>query len=238
MPPDVLAAVAGLLLADVRRTSSLPREESEYCLILHLIPQLFNMSADNEKALETLTIRAEDGSISGNFMRLGATVTDLFVKDSKGNSLDVVTGFDDRSQYLVGRPTYFGASIGRMGNRIKNGQFRLPGGGDLVSVTKNHGKAWRRHRTTLGIPTDTRSAGKHSLHGGAVGYNRQVWSLAEQTSSSLTFTLNDPDGHEGYPGNVSVSITYTLANGGQWQIRMKATTDAVTPVALTQHVFL
>ena len=142
------------------------------------------MSADNEKALETLTIRADDGSISGNFMRLGATVTDLFVKDSKGDSLDVVTGFDDRSQYLVGRPTYFGASIGRVGNRIKNGQFRLPGGGDLVSLTKNHGKRptqghWIRIRLILDLQASTACTEARSATTGRSG----LWPNRRRTAS-------------------------------------------------------
>ena len=93
-----------------------------------------------KEALETISLEAQDGSIRGNFMRLGACVTDLLVKDKNGEWLDVVTGHDDRAKYLEDPPVYFGACIGRVGNRIQKSQFTVPSTGKTHKVSQNHGE--------------------------------------------------------------------------------------------------
>lgn len=145
----------------------------------------------------------------------GARVTSLKVPDEEGNMVEVVLGFDNLQDYLDNH-TYFGAIVGRYGNRIANGKFTLDG--EQYSLIRNN-------------------ADNH-LHGGHKGFDQRVWrGEAVKTSEGPSVRLNytSKDGEEGYPGNLEVTLVYTLTNENEFVFDIQATTDEATVVNLTNH---
>ncbi|MFD1875083.1 aldose epimerase family protein [Hymenobacter bucti] len=152
----------------------------------------------------------------------GGTLTSLLVPDKDGKLSDVVLGFDNVSGYTSPEfkksNPYFGALIGRYGNRIAKGKFTIDGKEYQVGVNNNG----------------------NSLHGGNVGFNQKVWTAKPGTSAdgqTLTLTYLSKDGEEGYPGNLNVTVTYTLTEANALSIDYAATTDKATPVNLTNHAY-
>jgi aldose 1-epimerase len=144
----------------------------------------------------------------------GGKVISLWVPDKNGNLGDIVLGYDSASEYLTGNP-YFGALIGRYGNRIGKGQFSIEGA--AYQLTTNNGG--------------------NALHGGAGGFHNVMWTVAETTSNSVTLMYNSADGEEGYPGTLTVKVIYTLTDNNELTINYEATTDKTTVVNLTHHSF-
>ena len=149
----------------------------------------------------------------------GATVTAILTPDKQGKAGDVVLGFDSMEAYqspayLKSGP-YFGAAIGRYGNRIAKGKFTLEGK-EYTLATNN---------------------GANHLHGGQVGFDKVVWTAEEAGSNALKFSYVSKDGEEGYPGTLTTSVTYTLTGDNELKIDYEATTDKATPVNLTNHSY-
>ncbi|MGE5106439.1 MAG: aldose epimerase family protein [Sphingobacteriales bacterium] len=146
----------------------------------------------------------------------GGTVTSWVVPDNKGNKSSIVLGFDSLSGYLA-KPPYFGATIGRYGNRIGKGTFKID-------------------TATYHLATNN---GANHLHGGNKGYDKVVWDAVPATDSSALLTLNylSKDGEEGYPGNLKITVTYTLTDEDELLISYSAETDKATPVNLTNHSY-
>lgn len=146
----------------------------------------------------------------------GATVTEIHVPDRKGVFADVVLGYDSVEGYInaVDRP-YFGAIVGRYGNRIAGGTFSLDG---------------REYRLAT-------NNGENHLHGGLMGFDKVVWDAEMTDSSSVRFLYTARDMEEGYPGNLSVQVTYTLTEDNKLKIDYLATADKATPVNLTNHSY-
>lgn len=145
----------------------------------------------------------------------GARVTSLIIPNKNENMVDVVLGFDNLQAYLDNH-TYFGAIVGRYGNRIKDGKFTLDG--------VEH---------TLG-----RNNIDNHLHGGFKGFDQRVWNAeAVKTNEGVSVRLNylSKDGEEGYPGNLDVTVTYTLTDDNEFIFDIEATTDEPTIVNLTNH---
>ena len=152
----------------------------------------------------------------------GGTLTSLLVPDKNGKLGDVILGFDNVSGYqspaFRKSNPYFGALIGRYGNRIKGGQFTLDG--KTYNLAKNNGP--------------------NSLHGGNKGYDQVLWQAqpdATTDGQSLTLTYESKDGEEGYPGNLHLSVRYTLTPDNALEIDYTATTDKATPLNLTNHAY-
>jgi aldose 1-epimerase len=147
----------------------------------------------------------------------GAAITELHVPDRAGRLGDVVLGFDNLAQYLSDSPC-FGAVVGRVANRIAKGRFTVDG------------------RTyTLAI-----NNGPNTLHGGIRGFDKIVWKAQAADGAggpSVVFTHVSPDGDEGFPGALSVRMTYTLTDGNEVRFDYEATTDRTTPVNLTNHSY-
>lgn len=155
--------------------------------------------------------------LEADIMTYGATVTALRVPDRRGKLGDVVLGFDTLAPYLDEHP-YFGAVIGRYANRIADGRFEL------------NGRPY----------TLARNNGPHHLHGGPNGFHRQVWNAQTDVSADgprLRLTYESRDGEEGYPGNLSVSVDYTVTEQDELRIDYRASTDQPTVVNLTNHTY-
>src|SRR5438067_11606165 len=147
----------------------------------------------------------------------GGIIVLLRVPDKKGMPGDVVLGYDNLDGYLKNSP-YFGAIVGRHGNRIANGKFTLDGVD--YHLAKNNGP--------------------NSLHGGLKGFDKVIWHAEPFTNkegSGLVLTYTSKEGEEGYPGNLKIKITYTVTDQNELQIDYEATTDKATPVNLTNHSY-
>ncbi len=155
--------------------------------------------------------------MTAKVMTYGATLTELIVPDRAGRPADVVLGFDRIEPYLAGTP-YFGATVGRVANRIARGTFTLNG-------------------KTYHLATNN---GPHHLHGGNVGFDKVVWQaevIPANDGQAVKFTHRSPDGDEGYPGTLDVTVTYTLTDGNELRLDYTATTDKPTPLNLTNHTY-
>ena len=151
-------------------------------------------------------------------MNYGGIITHLFVPDRQGKIEDIVLGFDNLDDYLTKSPPYFGAIVGRYGNRIADGKFTL--NGVEYNLARNNGP--------------------NHLHGGIKGFDKVVWdaeTFENAAAVGLKLTYLSKDMEEGYPGNLSVEVTYTINSTNEIQIDYKATTDKPTVVNLTQHSY-
>ena len=154
----------------------------------------------------------------GVFVRIiayGAAIQSLKLPDRHGKTADVVLAYPDMAGYLA-KPQYFGATVGRFANRIAGAAFSLDG-----------------HRYAL-----TRNDGANSLHGGAKGFDKQLWTITEVKSgptASVTLSRTSPDGEEGYPGELRASVTYSLDEHDALTVRYAATTSRPTVLNLTNH---
>jgi aldose 1-epimerase len=167
-------------------------------------------------AIERYTLVNTRG-LEADIMTYGGIVTALRVPDRHGNLGDVVLGFGSLSPYLSEHP-YFGAIIGRYGNRIAKGRFEL------------NGKSYRLSCNN----------GPNHLHGGPNGFHRRIWNAqADETADGprLKLSYQSRDGEEGYPGNLAVSVEYTLTEQDELRIDYTATTDQDTLVNLTNHSY-
>lgn len=144
----------------------------------------------------------------------GGVVVSLKVPDRTGTLGDVVLGFDNFEGYLK-PPPYFGAIVGRYGNRIAHGKFTLDG--VEYTLAKNNGE--------------------NSLHGGIRGFDKRIWAVAHSNGRSVELTYLSKDGEEGYPGNLSTTVTYTLTDNNELRIDYAATTDKDTILNLTNHSY-
>jgi len=150
-------------------------------------------------------------------MTYGATILSLETPDASGRADDIVLGFSSLDDYLRGSP-YFGAVVGRYGNRIAGGSFQLDGRSYQLATND----------------------GPNHLHGGVKGFDKVVWrgeSSTSDSTASVAFSYTSPSGEEGYPGTMEARVTYTLTNGDELVVEYRATTDAPTPINLTQHSY-
>ena len=154
------------------------------------------------------------GPLTARVTDLGATLVSLLVPDRAGNTADVVLGYDDAAGYYNGR-AFFGATVGRNANRIKNGCFPL--NGKLVYLTPFE-------RT-------------NNLHSGLDFFHRRLWKVELRSDTSITFRLDSPDGDQGFPGRAVIRVTYTLEYPSSLHITYDAISDADTVFNLTNHSY-
>lgn len=188
-------------------------------------------SSDAAKSSETSTNAGFKDSLDGKeislyelvnnkkakatFTNYGGRLVSLMVPDKSGKLTDVVLGFASAADYLKSTEKYFGATIGRYGNRIARGKFTLDGVEYTSSINN----------------------GKHTLHGGKKGFESVVWDAVQPDKSTIVFTYLSKDGEEGYPGNLKVKVTYSLTDNNELKMEYEATTDKKTVVNLTNHAF-
>ncbi len=168
----------------------------------------------NGQAITEYTITNANG-MQLSIINYGGTITKLLTPDKNGKMGDVVLGYQSLDGYLQRANPFFGALIGRYGNRIAKGKFTLDGK-TYTLATNNNG---------------------NSLHGGIKGFDKVVWTAEKQGDSSLKLNYLSKDGEEGYPGNLNVTVVYTLTPDNAVKIDYNATTDKATPVNLTNHAY-
>jgi aldose 1-epimerase len=145
----------------------------------------------------------------------GGKIVSIHVPDKKGKMVDVVLGKSNIDDYLNSQEPYFGAICGRTANRIANGQFSLEGNEYHLAVNN----------------------GPNTLHGGIKGFNAVVWDAKQLDDQTLELTYLSKDGEEGFPGNLSVTVTYQLTDENALEITYQATTDKTTVLNLTNHSY-
>jgi len=178
-----------------------------------LKPADFDKTIDGKKV--ALFLLKNKHGLTAAITNYGGKVVSLTVPDKHGNMADVVLGYANIDGYLHTCEPYFGALIGRYGNRIGGGRFTL--NGEQYNLATNNGA--------------------NHLHGGKKGFNAVVWDAVQPDSQTLILSYTSVDGEEGYPGNLQVKVTYTLNDRNELGITYDATTDKATVVNLTHHSF-
>lgn len=181
---------------------------------MQLIPKT-NFDTDlNGKSITLYNLKNQQG-LTCQITNYGGRVVSLWTKDKLGKFEDIVLGYDTLQDYLDADEMFFGAIIGRYGNRIANGQFTL----DSNSYN-----------------LETNNDSNH-LHGGSHGFHNVVWDAKQISESKLELSHFSKDGEAGYPGNLSASVTYELTADNALQILYKASTDKKTVLNLTHHSY-
>ncbi|BDT57960.1 aldose 1-epimerase [Massilia varians] len=166
----------------------------------------------NGEAITQFTLTNAGGMVA-RIIDFGGIITELHAPDRDGRLADVVLGFDTLAPYVSDSP-YFGALIGRYGNRIAKGRFTLDG-------------------REVALPVNN---GNNHLHGGVPGFDKVKWQATVE-GDSLRLAYTSRDGEQGYPGTLQVTVVYALLDTGELVVRFHAVTDAPTPVNLTQHSY-
>lgn len=161
------------------------------------------------------TLKNENGLVT-QITNYGGRVVSLWIPDKNGKFDDVVLGYESIEKYLNSNEPYFGALIGRYGNRIGRGMFEL--NDTVYKLAKNDN-------------------GKNHLHGGVKGFNNVVWDARQPDLQTLILHYISRNMEEGYPGNLEVTVEYSLTNDNELRIDYDASTDKQTPVNLTHHSF-
>lgn len=173
----------------------------------------FELEIDGKKT-KLYTIKNSNG-IEATFCNYGQRLVSLVVPDKNGIKADIVLGFNSLQEYIDADEPYFGATIGRYGNRIKKGKFTL-------------------NNKTYTLATNN---GENHLHGGKKGFNSVVWDAIQSSENELIFYRVSKDMEEGYPGNLDVTVNYKLTENNELIINYKAKSDKPTVINLTHHSF-
>jgi aldose 1-epimerase len=168
----------------------------------------------NGKACHLYVLKNHKG-VEAAVTNYGGRLVSLIVPDKDGKPTDVVAGFDNVEGYIHSTEPYFGATIGRYGNRIAGGKFKLEGKSYQITVNN----------------------GPNALHGGKMGFQDVVWDARQVNGHTLELHYLSKDGEEGFPGNLQVKVTYMLTQDNGLSISYEATTDKTTVVNLTNHAF-
>jgi aldose 1-epimerase len=163
--------------------------------------------------VDLFTLENQHGLVA-KVTNYGTIITELHVPDRSGKLADVVLGFDRLEGYLKGHP-YFGATVGRVANRIAKGRFTLDG--KVYELAVNNGP--------------------NHLHGGIKGFDKAVWKAEILEGAAVKFSHTSADGEEGYPGKLDVTVAMTLTDANDLRIDYFATTDKPTPINLTNHSY-
>jgi len=176
-------------------------------------PQAFVKMLDG-KQVKLFSLKNQKG-MEITVTNYGARIVSWLVPDKNGKMEDVVFGHDSIDGYLNAKENYFGAAIGRYGNRIAKGEFSI---GDIqYKLAQNNGV--------------------NSLHGGVNGFSKKIWDIEQKNGNELTCKLVSPDMDEGYPGELAVTMSYLLTNDNELVIQYKAKSDKPTIINLTNHSY-
>ena len=171
-------------------------------------------SVHQGKQTALYTLKNKNGLVA-QITNYGAIIVSIYVPDRNGNLADIVQGYDSIKEYINGNGPYLGAICGRCANRIARGKFHLNGKEYILAVNN----------------------GPNHLHGGLTGFSMVVWDVVSHTPEHLVFSYLSKDGEEGYPGNLRISVTYTLTDYNELRLDYLATTDKTTVVNLASHSY-
>jgi aldose 1-epimerase len=160
------------------------------------------------------TLRNKNG-LTAQVTNYGGLLVSLYVPDKKGQFSDIVQGYDNLDAYIQGNSPYMGAVCGRCANRIGKGKFSLMGKEYTLAVNN----------------------GPNHLHGGLTGFNKVIWEVTGSAEDSIHLSYLSRDGEEGYPGNLNVTLSYTLTGNNELRLDYRATTDKTTVVNLAGHSY-
>jgi len=211
IPGALAVAIAALAAAGCSNESSTPMPQPTS----RLTSQPFGTSPDGQP-IDIFKLSNLKG-VEIRVMTYGGIIVSLKTPDKSGQAGDIVLGHDDAAAYFT-NSNFFGAIIGRYGNRIAKGKFTLDG-----------------HEYTLAT-----NNGANHLHGGKKGWDQAVWHaepFQDARGVGVVFTHTSPDGDEGYPGTVKATVTYTLTDANELKVDYQATTDKPTVINLTQHSY-
>lgn len=212
MKKTIISLWAILLFACQNSTSELPESTSVPTSDV-LQSKDFQKTIDGKK-IDLFTLKNELGTVC-QITNYGGKVVSLWLPDKEGNYADVVLGYSNIDGFLTAKEKYFGALIGRYGNRIANGKFTL----NEVEYTL------------------AQNNGDNHLHGGNQGYDAVIWEANQLDNQTLELRYLSKDMEEGYPGNLEIKVQYQLTNDNELKIEYWATTDKTTVVNLTHHSF-
>lgn len=210
----VLTLAASLLGTQFVLAAEPTQSAAKSNAVMSIESQPFGKTADGQ---EVTLFTVKNGDLEMELINYGASIVSLKAPDKNGTLANVNVGFDDVSRYEGAHP-YFGATVGRYANRIAKGKFSLDG--KDYSLALNNGE--------------------NTLHGGTKGFNRYVWDakeVKEGDAVGVTFSRTSPDGEEGYPGALTVSVSYLLTGDNQLVMDYAAETDAPTVLNLTNHCY-
>lgn len=207
----ILQIVAVAAVAALAACSS-SKDEGSNLTLSGLDPANFVANVNGDST--ALYVLKNHSGMEACITNYGGRVVSLMVPDKEGNMTDVVLGHDNIRDYIE-IDGNFGALIGRYGNRIEHGEFTL-------------------NDSTYHLPINNYG---HSLHGGQVGFHHAVWKAAQPNDSTLVLNLKSPDGNAGYPGNIDVTVVYSLRPDNSLAINYEATTDRPTILNLTNHSY-
>jgi len=171
-------------------------------------------SVHQGKQTALYTLKNKNGLVA-QITNYGAIIVSIYIPDRRGNLADIVQGYDTIDEYINGNGPYMGAICGRCANRIARGKFRLKGKEYTLAVNN----------------------GPNHLHGGLTGYNKVVWDVVSITADRLELSYLSKDGEEGYPGNLRISVIYSLTENNELRLDYLATTDKTTVVNLASHSY-
>ena len=183
-----------------------------------VFPSIENSVFGETEHMEVLLFKLRNRDLEIGISNYGCTVVNIFAPDSSGNKKNIVTGFNNLEAYTKPHP-HFGCIVGRFANRISNSNFLLDGKQIFLSMNEppNH------------------------LHGGNNGFHRKVWKvekiIRETTQAGIVFSYLSKDGEEGYPGNLTATVTYLLTEDNRLVIHCAAVTDQPTIVNMTNHSY-
>lgn len=199
--------------SETKNASSADSAKADTATVVKLVADSFKKEIDGKQtALYTLKNKNNAEAVFTNY---GGRLVSLLVPGKDGKLVDVVVGFKSIGDYEKSTEPYFGATIGRYGNRIAKGKFTLAG--KTYSLFTNNGQ--------------------NTLHGGKKGYQYVVWDAEQPNANTLVLHYLSKDGDENFPGNLAVKVTYTLTDNNELKMDYEATTDKTTVVNLTNHAF-
>jgi aldose 1-epimerase len=208
-PAHLLISALAIALASCQKNADMTQSPA-------VKQEVFGTLPDGREA-KIFTLTNKNG-LKARVTEYGAILVSMETPDKSGKLADITHGYDDLAGWLT-NTSYFGATVGRFGNRIKDGKFTLDG--------KEYTLA--RNNEPGGIPCH--------LHGGIVGFDKVLWAGKPTDSNGVEFTYVSKDGEEGYPGNLSVTVTYTLTEANELKWEARATTDAPTIINVVHHSY-
>lgn len=174
----------------------------------------FGMFENKEVKLFTIT---NSNGLIAKLTNFGAVLVSLCIPDKNGNLADVVLGFDTLEKYFTNDVCYFGSTVGRNSNRVKNSTFTLNG---------------------IAYNLDKNEREKNNLHSGFNCYNKRLWNYStNESNNSVCFNIISPDGDQGFPGDFDISVTYSLTDNNELKIEYNGASNKDTVANMTNHSY-